>query len=63
MQVGITKDEGGRDGGGRIEEEEVSLAVIMTTTEIFHIFHIISLFNLRVEQRVELPEVTSPEVT
>jgi hypothetical protein len=30
--------------GGR-EEEEVSLGVIMTNTEIFHIFHIISLFN------------------
>jgi hypothetical protein len=28
------------------EEEEVSLGVIMTYTEIFHIFHIISLFNL-----------------
>ena len=28
------------------EEEKVSLGVIMTNTEIFHIFHIISLFNL-----------------
>jgi hypothetical protein len=27
-------------------EEEVSLGVIMTNTEIFHIFHIISLYNL-----------------
>jgi hypothetical protein len=26
------------------EEEEVSLGVIMTNTEIFHIFHIISHF-------------------
>jgi len=31
--------------GGR-EEEEVSLGVIMTNTEIIHIFYIISLFNL-----------------
>ena len=28
------------------EEEEVSLGVIMTNTEILHIFHVISLFNL-----------------
>ena len=28
------------------EEEEVSLGVIMTNTEIFHICHIISLYNL-----------------
>ena len=27
------------------EEEEVSLGVIMTNTEIFHIFHIISQFS------------------
>ena len=27
-------------------EEEVSLGVIMINTEIFHIFHIISIFNL-----------------
>ena len=27
------------------EEEAVSLGVIMTNTEIFHIFHIISLYN------------------
>jgi hypothetical protein len=32
-------------GGGGGREEEVSLGVIMTNTEIFHIFHIISLFN------------------
>ena len=31
------------------EEEEVSLCVIMTNTEIFHIFHIISLFSLPVQ--------------
>jgi hypothetical protein len=34
-------EEGGGGGGGG-----VSLGVIMTNTEIFHIFHIISLFNL-----------------
>ena len=28
------------------EEEDISLGVIMTNTVIFHIFHIISLFNL-----------------
>ena len=33
-------------GGGRDEEEKVSLGLIMTNTEIFHIFHINSLFNL-----------------
>ena len=36
-------------GGSEEEEEEgeeVPLGVIMTNTEIFHIFHIISLFNL-----------------
>jgi hypothetical protein len=38
--------EGEEVGGGGEEEEEVSLGVIMTNTEIFHIFHIISLFNL-----------------
>ena len=27
------------------EEEAVSLGLIMTNTEIFHIFHIISLYN------------------
>jgi hypothetical protein len=27
------------------EEGEVSLGVIMANTEIFHIFHIVSLFN------------------
>jgi hypothetical protein len=31
---------------GREKEEEVSLGVIMTNTEIFHIFLIFSLFNL-----------------
>jgi hypothetical protein len=41
----IWKCEGGV-GGAEEEEEEVSLGVIMTNTEIFHIFHIISLFNL-----------------
>ena len=30
----------------RWEGEEVSLGLIMTNTEIFHIFHIISLFNM-----------------
>ena len=35
-------------GGGAAEkEEEVYLDVIMTNTDIFHIFHITSLFNLR----------------
>jgi hypothetical protein len=50
---------GGGGGGGRrrrrrrrrgrgeeeVEEEKVSLGVIMTNTEIFHIFHIISLWK------------------
>jgi hypothetical protein len=39
------EDVGGDGGGGR-KEEEISLVVIMTNTEIFYIFHIISLFNL-----------------
>ena len=33
-------------GGGGREEEEVCFGVTMTNTEIFHIFHINSLFNL-----------------
>ena len=38
-------------GGGRLlllleEEKEIPLGVIMTNTEIFHIFYVISLFNL-----------------
>jgi hypothetical protein len=39
---------GEEEGGKEIEveeEEEVSLGVIMTNTEIIHILHIISLFN------------------
>jgi predicted TIM-barrel fold metal-dependent hydrolase len=40
-------EEEGEEGGAVVaEEEEVSLGVIMTNTEIFHIYHIISLFNL-----------------
>ena len=38
------EEEEGRGGGGG--GGGVSLGVIMTNTEIFHIFHIISLFNL-----------------
>ena len=37
----VGKREGGREE--EEEEEDVSLGVIMTNTEIFHIFHIISL--------------------
>jgi hypothetical protein len=39
--------EGGGGGWweGEEEEEDVSVGVIMTNTEILHIFHIISLFN------------------
>jgi hypothetical protein len=32
-------------GGAGREEEEVCFGVTMTNTEIFHIFHINSLFN------------------
>jgi hypothetical protein len=33
-------------GGEREENEELYLAVMITNTEIVHLFHIISLFNL-----------------
>jgi hypothetical protein len=47
MYRGRRRMVGGREGGMKEEEEEeVSLGVIMTNTEIFHIFNIISLFNL-----------------
>jgi hypothetical protein len=39
-------------GGGREEEKELSLAVMITNTEIFHLFHIISLFNLDYERKI-----------
>jgi hypothetical protein len=40
------EEKGGMAGGAGGREQEVSLGVIKTNTEIFHIFHIISHFNL-----------------